>query len=72
MRRRETVSASFRAPAERSKTENSRLEAAVHVVGHEQQHAELLQSDELHVALVALTHLQPLQQGVRVHVGHDG
>lgn len=50
----------------------SRLEAAVDVVRHEQQHAELLQSDELHVALIALTHLQPLQQGVWVHVRHDG
>lgn len=55
-----------------SKTENSRLEAAVDVVRHEQQHAELLQSDELHVPLITLTHLQPLQQGVGVHIRHDG
>lgn len=57
-----------------SRTHNGphlRLKAAVHVVGHEQEHAELLESDELHVALVALPHLQPLQQRVRVHVRHD-
>jgi hypothetical protein len=30
------------------------LEAAVHVVRHEEQHAELLQGDQLHVALVSL------------------
>lgn len=54
------------------KTEDSRLKAAIHVVRHEQQHAELLQSDELHVPLIALTHLQPLQQGVWVHIRHDG
>lgn len=54
------------------KCENSRLKAAVHIVRHEQQHAELLQGNELHVTLIALAHLQPLKQGVRVHICHDG
>ncbi len=48
-----------------------RFEAAVNVVWHEQQHAELLQGDELHIPLITLSHLQPLQQCVRVHVRHD-
>lgn len=37
------------------------FKAAVHVVRHEQQHAKLLQGDELHVPLVALAHVEPLQ-----------
>lgn len=48
-----------------------RFEAAVDVVWHKQQHAELLQGNELHIPLIALSHLQPLQQCVRVHVRHD-
>ena len=42
----------------------------VHVVRHEEQHAELLQRDQLHVALVARPHLEPLQQRLGVHLGH--
>lgn len=34
-----------------------RLKAAVHVVWHKQQHAQLFQGDELHVPLITLTHL---------------
>lgn len=48
-----------------------RFEAAVDIVWHKQQHAELLQGNELHIPLIALSHLQPLQQCVRVHVRHD-
>lgn len=48
-----------------------RFEAAVNIVWHKQQHAELLQGNELHIPLIALSHLQPLQQCVRVHVRHD-
>lgn len=46
------------------------FKAPVDVVGHEQQHAQLLEGDELHVALLALPHLQPLQQRLGVHVSH--
>ena len=48
------------------------LEAPVHVVRHEEQHAELLQRDQLHVALVPGPHLEPLQEGLGVHLRHGG
>ena len=46
------------------------FEAAVDIVRHEQQHAKLLQGDQLHVALVPLPHLQPLEQRLWVDVRH--
>lgn len=48
----------------------SPFEAPVDIIGHEEQHAELLQGDELHVSLFALTHLQPFQQRLRIYVRH--
>ena len=44
------------------------LEATVHVVGHEQQPAELLQRDLLYVALLPDATLQPLQQRFGIHI----
>ena len=46
------------------------LEAPVHVVRHEEQHAELLQRDELHVTLIPGPHLEPLQEGLGVDLRH--
>ena len=49
------------------------FEASVYIIGHEQEHAELFQGDELHVPLVAAAHLQPFQERLRIHVRHaDG
>jgi len=56
---------------EKKKTgRSSPFKAAVDIVGHEEQHAELFQGNELHVPLIALAHAQPLEQGLRVHLGH--
>ena len=59
-------------PAERRQEGPRRtaLEAPVHVVRHEEQHAELLQGDQLHVALVPGPHLEPLQEGLGINLGH--
>ena len=59
-------------PAERRQEGPRRtaLEAPVYVVRHEEQHAELLQRDQLHVALVPGPHLEPLQEGLGINLGH--
>ena len=46
------------------------LKTAINIIRHQQQHAELLQGNELHVSLISLTNLQPLKQCFRIHVSH--
>lgn len=50
----------------------SRFKAAIDIIRHKQQHAELFQGNKLHVPLIPLSHLQPFQQCIWIYISHGG